>query len=360
MNEYLDKFLSLLDADKYGVIKIFSIVFFVLLLDFIQKRVLKRFHNYLQATKTQWDDAFIHAVQKPLTFFIWIIGLSLVLDLIELPVTAELRIVGVIVTIAWVLVRFISFAEANILYQHKVAGKSLDRTTASAISQLLRMTILITATLVLLQSLGFNISAILAFGGIGGIAVGFAAKDLLANFFGGMMIYLDRPFAIGDWVRSTDRDIEGTVEKIGWRTTMIRTFDKRPLYVPNSVFANISVENPSRMSHRRIYETMGIRYDDINAMADIIDEVKAMLRAHPEIDQSQTMIVNFNSFAPSSLDFFIYTFTHTTDWIKYHEIKQDVLLKVSDIITAHQAEMAFPTSTLHIADEIKFNELPAK
>ncbi|VAX09296.1 Small-conductance mechanosensitive channel [hydrothermal vent metagenome] len=360
MNEYLDKLLNLLDVDKYGIVKIFSIVFAALLLDFIQKRVLKKLYQRLQSTRTQWDDALVHALQKPLTILIWIIGLSLALDVMEISVGNEMRVVGVIATITWVLVRFISYAEENILHQHKVAGKSFDRTTASAISQLLRTTILITSTLVMLQSLGFNISAILAFGGIGGIAIGFAAKDLLANFFGGMMIYLDRPFAIGDWVRSTDRDIEGTVEKIGWRTTMIRTFDKRPLYVPNSIFSTISVENPSRMSHRRIYETIGIRYDDISVMAKIIMDVKAMLVAHPEIDQTQTMIVNFNSFASSSLDFFIYTFTRTTDWIKYHEVKQDVLLKLSEVIDKHGAEMAFPTSTLHIPDEVKFNEFPVK
>ncbi len=360
MNEYLDKFLGLLDGDRYGILRIFSIVFASLLLDFIQKRVLKRLYQRLQSTRTQWDDAFVHALQKPLTLLIWIIGLSLAMDVMEIPISSELRLVGVIATLTWVLIRFISFTEINILNQHEVAGKPLDRTTASAISQLLRTTILITATLVALQSLGFNISAILAFGGIGGIAMGFAAKDLLANFFGGMMIYLDRPFAIGDWVRSNDREIEGTVEKIGWRTTVVRTFDKRPLYVPNSVFASISVENPSRMTHRRIYETIGIRYDDLSAMADIIRAIKAMLMTHPEIDQSQTMIVNFNSFAPSSLDFFIYTFTRTADWIKYHEVKQDVLLKVSEIITAHQAEIAFPTSTVHIADEIRFDGLALK
>jgi len=353
MNEYLDKFLGLLDGDRYGILKIFSIVFAALLLDFIQKRVLKRLYQRLQSTRTQWDDALVHAVQKPFTLLIWMIGLSLAMDVMEIPITSELRLVGVITALTWALIRFISFAEKNILYQHDVAGKPLDRTTASAISQLLRTTILITASLVTLQSLGFNISAILAFGGIGGIAVGFAARDLLANFFGGMMIYLDRPFAIGDWVRSDDREIEGTVEKIGWRTTVVRTFDKRPLYVPNAVFASISVENPSRMTHRRIYETIGVRYDDIGAMADIIQDVKVMLMAHPEIDQSQTMIVNFNSFAPSSLDFFVYTFTRTTDWIKYHEVKQDVLLKISEIISAHQAEIAFPTSTVHIADKIK-------
>ena len=114
----------------------------------------------------------------------------------------------------------------------------------------------------ILQSLGVSVSGLLAFGGIGGIAVGFAARDLLANFLGGLSIYLDRPFTVGDWIRSPDREIEGTVEEIGWRMTRIRTFDQRPLYVPNSIFASVALENPSRMNNRRIYETLGIRYED--------------------------------------------------------------------------------------------------
>ena len=139
--------------------------------------------------------------------------------------------------------------------------------------------------------------------------MGFAAKDLLANFFGGLMIYLDRPFSVGDWIRSPDKEIEGTVEDIGWRLTRIRTFSKRPLYIPNSIFASISVENPSRMSNRRIYETIGIRYDDLEKMKKIVSGVKNMLEAHDQIDNSQTLMVNFNTFSESSVDFFVYTFT---------------------------------------------------
>ena len=169
------------------------------------------------------------------------------------------------------------------------------------------------------------------------------------------MIYLDRPFSVGEWIRSPDKEIEGTVEDIGWRLTRIRTFDKRPLYIPNSVFASISVENPSRMSNRRIYETVGIRYQDISSMDAIVKQVTAMLMAHPEIDTTQTMIVNFNKFSASSVDFFVYTFTKTTNWIDFHEIKQDVLLRVAEIVAANSAEMAFPTSTLHIASEEQFD-----
>jgi MscS family membrane protein len=211
---------------------------------------------------------------------------------------------------------------------------------------------------VILQTLGFSISGVLAFGGIGGLAVGFAAKDLLSNFLGALFIFLDRPFAVGDWVRSPDREIEGTVEEIGWRLTRIRTFDKRPLYVPNGLFTTMAVENPSRMSHRRIKETIGIRYGDVGKMQAVTAAVREMLVAHPDIDESQTLMVNFNAFAPSSLDFFIYTFTHTTVWTDFHRIKQDVLLKITEIIAAHGAEIAFPTSTVHVPEPITVRDEP--
>lgn len=356
MIDKLYNYLPFLDKTDTWMLQIFAIVFVALLLDLIQKKILKRIKMQLEKTPNLWDDAFIHAVIKPLSLIIWVFGLSIALEVAGLSKTLKVLEIGVIVSVSWTLIRLISFIEQNIIYQQEIVGKTVDKTTADAISQLLRISVIITSILVGLQSLGFNISAVLAFGGIGGIAVGFAAKDLLANFFGGLMIYLDRPFSVGDWIRSPDRSIEGTVEKIGWRLTLIRTFDKRPLYIPNAMFSNISVENPSRMTHRRIYETIGVRYEDSKHLAAIIDDIKHMLLNHPEIDTSQTMIVNFNKFAASSLDFFVYTFTKTTDWIKFHEVKQDVLFKITEIIENQGAEIAFPTSTIHIENEALLRE----
>ncbi len=165
------------------------------------------------------------------------------------------------------------------------------------------------------------------------------------------MIFLDRPFSVGDWIRSPDRNIEGTVEEIGWRLTRIRTFDKRPLYVPNSVFTSLAVENPSRMLNRRIYETIGIRYDDIGVMDAVVADVEGMLKNHEAIDTRQTLMVNFVAFGPSSVDFFVYCFTKTVVWTEFHAIKQDVLLRIARIIDAHGAQIAFPTQTLHIQAE---------
>lgn len=344
------------------IIQVFLVVFAVLLANMVVRRMLDRLHKKLERTKTPWDDALIDAARRPVPVAIWVIGITFAIDIARgvsdlaiFDMAGPARDVGVIASIAWFMIRFIKNAEGNLIAQsrNKPEDERLDPTTADAIAKLLRASVIITTILVALQTLGFSISGVLAFGGIGGIAIGFAAKDLLANFFGGLMIYLDRPFRIGDWVRSPDRNIEGTVENIGWRLTRIRTFDKRPLYIPNSIFASIVVENPSRMSHRRIYETFGIRYDDIEKMSEITSDVRQMLLDHQEIDSSQTMIVQVNEFSASSVDFFVYTFTHTTNWVRFHEIKHEILLKISDIIAGHGAEMAFPTSTMHIPDGVK-------
>lgn len=347
---------SLFSDSNTWVIQVFIVVLLALVLDFMQRRMLKRLLGRAEKTHNVWDDALLLSAKRPVSLLIWIMGISLGADLVYqhtqtaiFEYVPAVRHVGVIISVIWFLVRFITAAEKNLLNASKPDSDSLDPTTAMAIAKLLRLSVIITGTLVILQTLGFSISGVLAFGGVGGIAIGFAAKDLLSNFFGGLMIYLDRPFTVGDWIRSPDKEIEGTVEEIGWRQTRIRTFDKRPLYVPNSVFTSISVENPSRMTNRRIYETIGIRYDDADKIVPIVKGVEAMLRSHDEIDSSQTLIVNFNSFAPSSLDFFVYTFTRETDWVRYHQIKQDVMLKILEIVEENGAEVAFPTSTLHIS-----------
>lgn len=355
---FVNSFLASLGLEAW-VGQVFVIVFLTLLLNFVQKRVIKRLDAKVQKTVNPWDDALVGAIDRPLTVLIWLVGLAFAVNVIQevQPATIfeavrPIRDVGVIACLAWFLTRFIHRAENNIAASKEAKGEEYDRTTLDAIGKLLRLSVIITAALVALQTLGYSVSGVLAFGGIGGLAVGLAARELLANFFGGLMVYMDRPFAVGDWVRSPDRDIEGTVERIGWRLTVIRTFDSRPLYIPNATFTSIAVQNPSRMHNRRIYETIGIRYDDASKMADIVKEVKEMIESHPEIDTNKTLMVNFNAFGASSLDFFIYCMTRTTVWAEYHAVKQDVLFRIFEIIDRHGAEIAFPTRTIHVPDGI--------
>ncbi|MCU7836970.1 MAG: mechanosensitive ion channel family protein [gamma proteobacterium symbiont of Taylorina sp.] len=358
--------MDFLRGDGLWVTEAFLIILIALLFDFFQKRVLKKLQARFERTKNPWDEAFLDSVAKPVSYFIWLWGITIAANVIGDANNISLyngmvnvaRQVGIILILTWFVLRLVIRIEKNIIKIGCSKEADYDVTTVHAVAKLIRVSIFITGFLVMLQELGVSVSGVLAFGGIGGIAIGFAAKDLLSNFFGGLMIYMDRPFAVGEWIRSPDRDIEGTVENIGWRLTMIRTFDKRPLYVPNAAFASIAVENPSRMSHRRIKETIGIRYDDIDKLEVILEDIRNMLLSHDEIDTAQTLMVNFNQFAPSSLDFFIYTFTKTTNWVKYHQIKQDVLFQIMKIVEMHGAEVAFPTSTLHLNGNI--TQLPEK
>lgn len=354
-----DSAYNYLTGENAYVAQVIILILVSLIVDLIMNGMVIRLKAKAEKTKNPWDFATLKALRAPLRVVIWAVGLYMATETIGQATQSTLfsaadsiRDTLIIIALTWFIIRFIKSSE------HIFQEKKQDQTTVDAISKLLRLSVAITGFLVGLQTLGFSISGILAFGGVGGIAVGFAAKDLLANFFGGLMIYMDRPFAVGDWVRSPDRQIEGTVEHIGWRLTRIRTFDKRPLYVPNSIFNNIAVENPQRMLNRRIYETIGIRYDDAGKMESIIGKVKEMLENHPEIDTQRTLIVNFNEFAPSSLDFFIYTFTKTTDWVYFHEVKQNVLLKIIAIVEEEGAEFAFPTSTLHLRTNDPKTKLP--
>lgn len=338
---------------SHWIVQVFIAIFCTLLIAFIQKVVMNHIHKKLLKTNNFWDNIFVDSLTFPLHIFIWLMGILIAAqiagaqtDVAIFSLINPIRVLGIITLISWFLTRFVKRAESNIVASYE----RVDKTTADAIGKILRASIMITAALVVLQTLGVSLSGILAFGGIGGIAIGFAAKDLLANFFGAFMLYLDRPFSVGDWIRSPDREIEGTVEQIGWRLTRIRTFDKRPIYVPNSLFTTITIENPSRMQNRRIYETIGVRYGDVTQVPLILEGIRNMLKTHPEIDTKQILMVNLNQFGPSSLDFFIYTFTKTTEWAFFHEIKEDVLLKIHKIIQSHGAEVAFPTTTIHLAE----------
>ncbi|MBE0485758.1 mechanosensitive ion channel family protein [Marinobacter sp.] len=360
LNSWIKDF-GMLSEGWRAAILIFILVFGTAVAAFIASRVIGVLEQKFNATRNLWDDALLHAARRPVVAFIWLQGVYWAAEVAYHFSEAEvftanstLLQIGFVWVLVWAMLRMIKEIE-RILVSPVKMRKPMDYTTVNAISKLLRAVVIITAVLTALQTLGFSISGVLAFGGMGGIAVGFAAKDLLANFFGGFIIHLDRPFKVGDWVRSPDRNIEGTVEQIGWRLTTIRTFDKRPLYVPNAAFTTIAVENPSRMTNRRIFENIGIRYADVHSMKKIVDEIRDMLKNHDDIAADETLIVNFLAFNASSLDIMVYAFTKTTQWVLFHQVKEDVLLRISDIIESHGAEVAFPTRTLHLPDGLKVN-----
>ena len=306
-----------------------------------------------QHTSYLMDDAVLLAASRPMQILIWFVALTLVGEVLLEEVTGvswleKIQRSGVFLILGWFLFSLIRHYSDQARQRVRAEGKELDEDLYLAVARTLQAVIIVLVGMGLLQTFGVSIVGILTFSGVGGLVVGFAAKEMLENFFGGLMLHMDRPFKTGDWIRSPDRSIEGTVERIGWRQTLIRTHSRNALYIPNGMFLTIVIENPSRMSHRMIKEVIGLRYDDLGKMKAIVAEVQAFLDGAADIDQEKPVLARFDAFSESSVDFFIQCYTPTVYRAEYTQIKQDILLEVAEIVERHGAEMAFPTRTLHM------------
>lgn len=356
MIEWLEGWGATLGLNPWTV-KVFLVVLAALVIDFVYRKFINRVAKLAELTENLWDDALVYAGKRPFSLLIYGQGLIISAKILQ-PHTEALvfseEIMSLsqqllfVATVTWFAFRLVKGFELAWMHRCKFKNEDFDVTTVNALGRIVRIAVVITTVLTILSILEIPISGLLAAGGVGGIAIGLAARDLLANFFGGFTIFMDRPFSVGDWVRSPDRDIEGVVERIGWRITTIMKFDRRPMYVPNAVFTTITVENPSRMTFRRIFEHVGVRYDDFDKVRAIVDDIRDMLKNHEDIAANETLIVHFNHFNQSSLDIMVYCFTKTTVWLEYHRVREDVLLRIGSIIEQHDAQIAFPTRTLKV------------
>ena len=338
-----------------------TITLIAIFLFFIKNKLINVIFALSQKTNTVYDELILFSIKTPSTYLILLGYIFVIIDYFIKNETLNINFSLsssvfslIIITISWSLLRGLNYYLYLKPFTKKLSSDddiTLITETYEIVIRILKILVVTITALIIMQEIGLSISGLLAFGGVGGLIVGLAAKDLLSNFFGGMMIFFDRPFRVGEFIKSPDRNIEGVVEKIGWRLTVVRTFSKNVLYIPNTAFSSIIVENATRMSNRRINETIGIRYDDLNKMKDIIQDVNNILENNIDVDQTQKAKVFFKSFSASSCDFFIYAFTITKDWEEFLRIKQDVLLKVAEIIEKHNAEIAYPTTTVFINKE---------
>ncbi len=196
--------------------------------------------------------------------------------------------------------------------------------------------------LLLLPAIGIEITGLIAFASGSAIILGIAAQHIIANYFGGLVVHSDGHFRIGDWIYSPDRDIEGIVEYIDWRSTRIRTLDRRVRYVPNAVFSSIIVVNASRMTHRRIKEIIRLRYTDAGVLDKILADINKLLQTCPDLDKKRILGAHFTEFGPYSMNISVHAFTKTLDWYNYRNIQQDIFLKIIKIIEQHGAQLALP------------------
>ena len=352
------------------LIQIAIVIFLTVAVNFAQIYILRRLHKPLISAKRIWHQAIVEGISRPLTVLIWVLGTTFCIDILYVKFASGfyetdfslslVRTIAIVVAVTWFAYRTVKVYKREFVKVKTDAGISYDASLVDITFKISVITVIVLGVLAVLQTLNVKIAGLLAFGGVGGIAVAFAAKDLIASYFGGLMLHLDRPFSVGDNVSSFDMEMKGTIEHIGWRQVTIRRFDTRLLYVPNSAFSTISVLNRRRKTNRLIDEFVGIRYDDAKQITPIVDEIREMILNHKGLDNvrmgNRWPAVHFVRFAPSSLDIRIYCYTKDTTWNGWLATKEDVLIKTMDIIVANNAEVAFPTSTIRLFDQT--NKVP--
>ncbi len=326
-----------------------------------QRFVLTGFHTLAQRiaarTETMLDNVMLEAAEKPAGLLVFVLGLMATVHVLQPPLASFPLIpladkAGKILSIvigAWFLWRLIDGLAAYFSSRAAQTDSAIDDQLVPFVAKTLKLFLALTAVLVVAQNLGYSISGLIASLGIGGIAVAMAAKDTIANVFGSIMILIDRPFTVGDWIKTGE--FEGVVEEIGFRSTRIRTFEKTLVNVPNSILANMIVDNIAARPKRRVKMRIGLTYDATpEQIQQAIEGIEAILREHIGVDQ-EFSLVKFDEFEDSSLSIFLYYFTKTTHWAEYLQVRQEVNMQIMALLERLGLEFAFPTRTVHLKQE---------
>ncbi|AYF53984.1 mechanosensitive ion channel family protein [Clostridium botulinum C] len=234
-------------------------------------------------------------------------------------------------------------------------NSKLDKIVFSFLAKMAKFIIITLTIIVVLSEWGYNVSGFVTGIGIGGAAIAFAAKDALANIIAGFMIIFDKPFSIGDYIRTSN--VEGIVEGINFRSIKVRALDKSVIVEPNSTIANGTIINLTRRSSRKLNFTIGLSYNTTKEqMQKCLYEIKEMLKKNKNII-NDNMHVNFNEFGDCSLNIVINCFTNTSDYTKYLKIKEDINFEIMTIVEECGVSMAFPSTSIYFENPlIKKNE----
>jgi MscS family membrane protein len=322
---------------------------FLLLRRFFTKIIMGTLQKLAKHTETYYDDKIISALKGPVSFAFIVIGLHLFFVLIFWETQTIKNILNTLIVydIFWAI---LSIAEALRGLFHKTTAKfhsDLSKEMGDFILKIVKILIGGLGLAAMLQVWGINVTALIASLGLGGLAFALAAKDTASNLFGSFALLADKSIRIGEWIKVGET--EGVVEAIGMRTTKIRSFEKSLITVPNQLVANTPIENFSRRGIRRIKMNVGLTYDTSKEQViKIVEEIKYMLHSHEDISQKDTLLVNFKSFGDSSLNIFIYTFTATANWDKYLTIREDIHLKIMQIVEENESSFAFPSQSIYI------------
>lgn len=330
---------------------IFIFLFFLALRGLFTRIVLARLHRFAQRSDSRLDDDVVSALADPVRF-IWVV-LGAYFTVAYLPLTdAPALFAGRLVRslIAFTIFWFLYNAARAITGYLGVLKRVLTEAMTDWLVKALKAAILFVGAATILEVWGIAVAPLLAGLGLFGVAVALGAQDLFKNLISGLLILVEQRFSKGDWVH-VDGVVEGVVEVIGFRSTLVRRFDKAPVYVPNGALSDNAVTNFSRMSYRRIYWKIGVTYDtSIDQLRTVRDGIEAYIKDSGYFaDASQApLFVHIDSFGASSIDIMVYCFTRTTVWAEWLAIKEALAYAVKDIVESAGTGFAFPSQSVYI------------
>jgi MscS family membrane protein len=357
MEVVVDSVLEIFDVRNSGnttahyVIAVLIIIFAFLLRKAVTVFIFGFFRKLAARTKTTLDDQLFPALQDPVAALIVVTGIMSALKVLKLSPTGD-DALGYAMTVAYSLTLFWLFLRAigTILDHLQVVAKDRQLGIAAFmpwIKKTLIAIVVIFGVLMIAQSLGADVKAFLAGLGIGGLAFALAAQDTIANVFGSIVVAIDQPFKIGEFVQIGS--LKGTVEDIGLRSTKLRTPERTLIIIPNKSVASDPVTNYSRMPQRRVDLTIGLTYDTTpEQMEAILGDIRSILKDDPGVHQ-EFSAVNFLSYGASSLDIQIIYFTSDPAILKAFELREAINLKIMRAVLARGLSFAFPTQTVHVA-----------
>jgi len=324
---------------------------FVLFRHLFVRWVIAKLENLTKKTKTDFDDKLIASLKAPLRFLPIVVGLFFAIDHLELkdaPAEVSQSLLRSLIAFAFFWAVFNAVTPFSGLLS-KLRG-ILTAAMVDWLIKAIKATVVLVAGATILEMWGVEIAPVLASLGLLGVAVALGAQDMFKNLIAGLLILSERRFHQGDWIK-VDGIVEGTVERIGFRSTRIVRFDKAPVYVPNGKLSDNAVTNFSAMSYRRIYWMIGVDYrTTIAQLRQIRDEIEAYLiesgsfAGPPDVAR----FVRIDKFSDSSIDIMLYCFTKTTNWGAWLEVKEDLAYKVKEIVARAGSRFAFPSQSVYV------------
>ncbi len=347
---------------RYVLSTLIILLTFVILRRLI-RYLLFRILHYTSRNRTTFDEAIVKAIDRPLQLILVLLGIWLALLVLDFNDTFSRVVTDVSSALVagaffWGFYRLIDvFADELIPMAEKY--QRIDRNVVRFGRQLAKALVLVFAFVIVVDRFGYNLNGLLAGLGLGGLAVALAAQDALSNLVGYFAIVADSPFGVGDFIVTSAAS--GTVEHIGFRSTRIRQLDQSLVLVPNGMVASSAITNWTRLSKRRLDMNLGLTYSTRpDQILSVVQAIRDMLENHPRVLVGDSVFVQFFNFNECSLDLRIICYINEPNWGLFHAIKEDIYIRMMQILDEHGVSVAFPTRTLVIESALSAIDMHAQ